>query len=171
MDRIFFGLKRAYHSTLRISRRDFKELALTPARMDILHALHNRGRRRKRPMWQSTLRRVVGYTARSTMTQIMKALEALFLIRRTRSSQDARQLEVELTGAGREELEGAYHRFFAGWSLEAPLWAKEWPPPVPGEIRAWQAYVDKIGRVDRILSNIRIALRDTATLRYRWFDD
>ena len=171
MDRVFFGLKRAYHSTLRISRRDFKELALTPARMDILHALYNRGRRRTRPMWQSTLRRVVGYTARSTMTQILKALEALVWIRRTRSQQDARQLEVELTGAGREEIERAYFRFFSGWSLEAPLWAKDWPPPIPGEITAWQAYVDKIGRVDRILSNIRIALRDTATLRYRWFED
>src|SRR5580704_11365310 len=97
VDRIFFGLKRSYHSTLRLSRRDFKAIGNTPARMDILHALYNRGRPWKRPLWQSTLRRAIGYTARSTMTQILQALEKLLWIRRKRSEDDRRQLEVELT--------------------------------------------------------------------------
>ena len=170
MDRIFFGLKRAFHSTLRVSRRDFQEIALTPARMDILHALY-RMRKRDRPMWQSTLRRMLGYTARSTLTQILQALESLALIRRKRSPRDARQLEVELTEAGRAKIVRAYLRFFPGWSLDAPLWAKGWPAPTARECAAWNAYVDKIGRLDKILSNVRFALRDTASLRHRWTYD
>jgi DNA-binding MarR family transcriptional regulator len=171
MDRIFYGMKRAYHSTLRIARRDFKEIEMTPARMDILHALYNRGRRWQRPMWQSQLRRIIGYTARSTMTQIMQALEKLLLVHRRRSEQDARQLEVELTGAGRYELCRAYGQFFPGWSLDAPNFAKDWAPPAAEETQAWEAYVEKVGRLDKILSNIRVALRDTGTLRYRWVDE
>ena len=170
MDRIFFGLKRAFHSTLRVSRRDFQEIALTPARMDILHALF-RMRKRDRPMLQSTLRRILGYTARSTLTQILKAMETLAWIRRKRSPRDARQLEVELTQAGRGKIVKAYLRFFPGWSLDAPLWAKGWPTPSAEESTAWYAYVDKIGRLEKILSNIRVALRDTGSLRHRWSYD
>ena len=170
MDPIFFGLKRAFHSTVRVSRRDFQEIALTPARMDILHALF-RMRKRDRPMLQSTLRRILGYTARSTLTQILKALETLNWIRRKRSPRDARQLEVELTQAGRGKIVKAYLRFFPGWSLDAPLWAKGWPTPSAEESTAWDAYVDKIGRLEKILSNIRFALRDTGSLRHRWSYD
>ena len=170
MDRIFFGLKRAFHSTLRVSRRDFQEIALTPARMDILHALY-RMRKRDRPMLQSTLRRILGYTARSTLTQILKAMESLAWIRRKRSPRDARQLEVELTPSGRGKIVKAYLRFFPGWSLDAPLWAKGWPAPSAAECTAWNAYVDKIGRLEKILSNIRVALRDTGSLRHRWSYD
>jgi DNA-binding MarR family transcriptional regulator len=170
MDRIFYGLKRAYHSTLRISRRDFEEVDLTPARMDILHTLR-RAKRSKVPIWQSQLRRIIGYTARSTMTQILQALEGLLWIRRKRSQEDKRQLEVELTDAGRDELSRAYCRFFPGWAIEAARWATGWLPPKPDEIRAWDGYVEKMGLFDRILSFIRIALRDTGSVRYRWFED
>ena len=30
---------------------------------------------------------------------------------------------------------------------------------------------DKIGRLDKILLDVRFALRDTGRLRYRWFSD
>ena len=167
MDPVFFGLKRAFHSTLRISRRDFKEIGTTPARMDILYALYKE-RRRETPIWQSTLRRIIGYTARSTMTQIMQALERLGLIVRRRIRQDERQLEVELTRAGQELFGRASHRFLNGWSIQAPWLAKDWPPPVEDESEAWQAYLDKLFPLRRILFNLRVALRDTGSLRYRW---
>src|ERR1700755_370684 len=109
MDRVWYGLKRSFHSTLRVARRDFKELGLTAARMDILHALF-RVRAWKRPIWQSALRRIIGYTARSTMTVMLRALEGLLWIRRKRSEDDRRQLEVELTELGRSELKRAYRR-------------------------------------------------------------
>ena len=171
VDPVLYGLKRAYHSTLRVSRRDFKAIELTPARMDILHALYNRGRWRNRFIWQSALRRIIGYTARSTMTQIMQALEALGWVRRTRSRQDKRQLEVELTEAGREQYGRAACRFLNGWSVEAPMRAKNWAPPDDDESRAWEAYIAKLTPLRKILLNIRIALRDIGSLRYQWLRD
>ena len=38
MNAIFFGLKRAYHGTLRIYRRALANLGLTAARFDLLYA-------------------------------------------------------------------------------------------------------------------------------------
>src|ERR1700759_2656332 len=100
MEPIFFGLKRAYHSTLRVSRPDFKEIGNTPARMDILHALFEHGGRGKRFIWQSRLRRILGYTSSGTISEMLKELEAKVWIRRKRSEEDRRQVEVELTLAG-----------------------------------------------------------------------
>jgi DNA-binding MarR family transcriptional regulator len=166
MDRAFFALKRAYHSTLRISRRDFKAIKLTPARMDILHVLYNRGRTWKPPIWQSHLRRIIGYTARSTMTQILKALERLGLVRRRRCPQNERQVEVEITDAGRQKLGLAYLRFYPGWPFDA-LWnAKGWKKPNAQEHQAWTAFGEHVGRLQKLLRNIRFALRDTGCVRY-----
>jgi DNA-binding MarR family transcriptional regulator len=169
MDRIFYGLKRAYHSTLRISRRDFKEIALTPARMDILHVLYNRGR--GLTIWQSTLRRIIGYTARSTMTEIMQALERLGLVRRTQSPLSKRQLDVELTDAGWARLGPAYVRFPAGWVHDAPWLAKGWRDPDVEEHEAWRAFVDKMRRLEKILLNVRFGLRDTGSVHYPWYTE
>jgi DNA-binding MarR family transcriptional regulator len=171
MDRIFFGLKRAYHSSLRITRKDFKDIALTPARMDILHVLYNRGRRWKHPIWQSTLRRIIGYTARSMMTQIMQALEGLGFVRRKGSLDDERQLEVSLTDAGWSRLGRAYVRFCPGWTHDALTFAKDWTPPDvrEEEEQAWKAYVSAMRRLEKLLFNVRLALRDTGCVRYLWY--
>ncbi|HEX3771308.1 MAG TPA: MarR family transcriptional regulator [Polyangiaceae bacterium] len=171
MDRTFFALKRAYHSTLRISRRDFKEIELTPARMDILHVLYNRGRTITPPIWQSTLRRIIGYTARSTMSQIMKALEKLGLVRRKRCPQNERQLEVELTDDGWARLGRAYVRFATGWVHVAPTVASGWRAPNKEEDEAWRAFVERMGRLNKLLYNIRFALRDTGCVRYPLYSD
>jgi len=169
MDRIFFGLKRAFHSSLRVARRDFKELGLTAARMDLLYALDRAGRK-KRPVWQSQLRRILGYTARSTLTEMLGALEVLGWTRRKRSLRDGRQREVELTRAGRAKLTDAVYHFLPGsWAFEAPDVAKDWRPLLPAEIEAWEAYANKAERLDKILSNFRFALRDTGSLRYPWY--
>ncbi len=171
MDRIFFGLKRAFHSSLRVARCDFKELGLTAARMDVLYAVHH-ARTTNRPLWQSQLRRILGYTARSTLTQMLRALEVLGWVRRKRSERDARQREVELTRAGRKQLEDAEYRFLPGWwGFEAPYSAIDWSHPSPAESKAWNAYLPKAETLDKILSNIRFALRDTSSLCYPWPED
>ena len=170
MDRIFFGLKRAFHSSLRVARCDFKELGLTAARMDVLVAL-KRAPGANRPLWQSHLRRILGYTARSTLTEILRALEALGLTRRKRSERDRRQREVELTRAGSEQLSRAESHFWPGWAFEGPTWAQDWDPPLPPEIKAWNAYVARTDDLDEILSSFRFALRDTGSLFYPWPED
>ena len=117
------------------------------------------------------LRRILGYTARSTLTQMLCALEGFGWIRRRRSERDARQLEVELTPAGREQLGHAKFHFCPGWAFEAPLWATGWPPPTADEIRAWSSHLEKVEVLDEILSNVRFALRDTSSLCYPWPED
>ena len=160
-------MKRAFHSSLRVTRCDFKELGLTPARMDVLVALD----RARKPLWQSHLRRILGYSARSTLAQMLRALDVLGWTRRKRSERDARQRDVELTRAGREQLARAEYHFFPGWAFEAPLWAKDWGSPFPAETQAWDAYLEKTVDLDAILSNFRFALRDTASLCYPWPED
>ena len=167
MDRIFFGIKRAFHSSLRIGRRDFEDLGLTAARMDVLVAV-DQAQSENRPVWQSQLRQILGYTARSTLTEMLRALERLGLTRRKRSGRDARQLEVELTPAGRERLLRARTRFWPGWAFAGPDLAKDWGTQLPDEIKAWDAYMPKVDDLDATLGNFRIALRDTATLFYPW---
>ena len=164
-------MKRAFHSSLRVARCDFKELGLTAARFDILYALHH-ARTANRPLWQSQLRRILGYTARSTLTQMLRALELLGWVRRKSSERDARQREVELTRAGRQQLEDAEYHFLPGWwGFEAPYWAKDWSRPSRAETKAWDAYLLKAETIDKILSNFRLALRDTASLSYPWPED
>ena len=47
----------------------------------------------------------------------------------------------------------------------------DWPPPIPDEIQAWDAYLSETDRLDSILSNFRFALRDTSNVDYPWCED
>jgi DNA-binding MarR family transcriptional regulator len=40
---IYFGLKRAFHGTLRVTRRALARLGLTPARFDMLYIVAKEG--------------------------------------------------------------------------------------------------------------------------------
>ena len=44
MHAVFFDLKRAYHSTLRLTRRLLKRLGLTAARFDLLYIVEKAGK-------------------------------------------------------------------------------------------------------------------------------
>ena len=83
---IFFGLKRAYHGTLRVYRRALKSLGLTAARFDLLYVAREY---RRNGVRQSTIRRELGVTA-PTVSRMVSSLEALGLIRRERSTRDRR---------------------------------------------------------------------------------
>ena len=107
MNPVFFGLKRAYHSTLRIGRANFRALQLTAARFDLLYALTDRGRPRNEATRQSVLRRMLG-VSRPTVSRMLRSLEELGFVRRQRSEVDRRQLEVRLTGYGRGCVRAAF---------------------------------------------------------------
>src|ERR1700733_5812527 len=100
MNAISFGLKRAYHGTLRIARSTFAVLGLTAARFDMLYAIHQKA---PAPMVQSALRGVLGVTS-PTISRMLGSLEELGLIRRTRIPSDQRQRSIELTDAGRASV-------------------------------------------------------------------
>ena len=82
MNAIFFGLKRAYHGTLRIYRHALARQGLTAARFDLLYAAREY---RRHGVRQSSLRRALGVSA-PTVSRMVASLEALGLLRRERSN-------------------------------------------------------------------------------------
>ena len=80
MHAVFFGLKRAHHSTLRISRTMLARIGLTAARFDLLYALNTSNKRNGRGIRQATLRRVLG-VGRTTVSRMLASLEQLPLTR------------------------------------------------------------------------------------------
>jgi DNA-binding MarR family transcriptional regulator len=109
--RIFFGLKRAHHGTLRITRRVLAALGLTAARFDLLYAV----KEQRHGMFQSALRKVLG-VSRATVSRMLASLEELGLVRRTVPSQDRRQKLVELTTKGALRITFAHrHLTRSGW--------------------------------------------------------
>lgn len=71
MHAIFFGLKRAHHGTLRITRRILAALGLTAARFDLLYAVKKATRY---GVNQSALRKVLG-VSRATVSRMLASLE------------------------------------------------------------------------------------------------
>src|SRR6202034_4742155 len=96
MHAVFFDLKRAYHSTLRLTRRLLKRLGLTAARFDLLYIVEKAGK----TMLQCELRRVLGVTA-PTVSRMLASLEDLGLVEREVLDEDHRCQNVVLTKAGR----------------------------------------------------------------------
>jgi DNA-binding MarR family transcriptional regulator len=105
-------MKRAYHSTLRITRAALTEMGLTAARFDMLFALHEY----RRGLLQGSLLRVLG-VGRTTVSRMLAALEKLGFVKRTVVKRDRRRKRVELTSLGRSRIAFAYRRFsLSGWA-------------------------------------------------------
>jgi DNA-binding MarR family transcriptional regulator len=112
MDRIFFGLKRAHHGTLRITRKSLKALGLTSARFDLLFAV----KKVRGGVIQSALCKVLG-VSRATVSRMLASLEALGLVRRKVTTKDRRQRLVELTTRGWWRISRAHRHFTrSGWA-------------------------------------------------------
>ena len=110
MNAVFFGLKRAHQSTLRITRPMLHAMGLTAARFDMLFVLlespEGRGwtlGRRPGPnsgLLQSRLRKILG-VSRPTVSRMLASLEELGILVRRRCELDRRQLrEIALDRAG-----------------------------------------------------------------------
>jgi DNA-binding MarR family transcriptional regulator len=84
MNANFFGLKRAFHGTLRITRASLTKPGLTAARFDMLYALPRDSQRFEQGMWQSDLRRQIG-VSRPTVSRMLGSLEQLGLVCRPTS--------------------------------------------------------------------------------------
>ena len=164
MHAIFFGLKRAFHGTLRVSRSALNASGLTAARFDLLYALY---RRPLRAEAQSTLTRELGVT-RSTVSRMLASLEALGIVRRTRVSCDRRQRWVALTDAGRTCIHRAVFRLVrwgsAQLAVDSALGGERW---YDSDAHCFVA----MAALDDTLSAIRQAFGDRATLRYPWHPD
>jgi DNA-binding MarR family transcriptional regulator len=98
MNAVFFGLKRTYHSTLRVFRRALASLGLTAARFDLLYILL-----KERGLLQRELQRALGVAA-STVSRMLGSLEELGLVVRHLDEDDCRRRHVELTKEGRRSV-------------------------------------------------------------------
>jgi DNA-binding MarR family transcriptional regulator len=108
MNAIFFGSKRAFHGVLRVTRRPLGSLGLTAARFDLMFALLPRDAARVgESTRQSDLRRTLGVTA-SVVSRMLRSLEALGWVQRSRPVYDRRQREVTLTELGRGRIRTAF---------------------------------------------------------------
>ncbi|HTB74187.1 MAG TPA: MarR family transcriptional regulator [Polyangiaceae bacterium] len=166
MHRIFFGLKRAHHGTLRVTRTVLAAMGLTAARFDLLYAV----KKVRRGMIQSALRKVLG-VSRATVSRMLASLEELGLVRRTPYEGDRRQKFVALTGKGWWRISRAHRHFTrSGWAqlaIDSALSGKY-------DDHRWcneAACAEANGALHAMLENFRQGFRDFATLDYPWGPD
>jgi DNA-binding MarR family transcriptional regulator len=167
MHAIFFGLKRAHHGTLRITRSVLARMGLTAARFDMLYAVK---RRRRRGMLQSGLRRALG-VCRATVSRMLASLEQLGLITRKVYPFDRRKRLVELTTLGRWRIAFAHRQITrSGWAqlaVDSALGAE-------GSKYCWQDQAECIAAtslLEGMLDQLRRAFFDRANLYYPWNPD
>jgi DNA-binding MarR family transcriptional regulator len=164
MHAIFFGLKRAHHGTLRVTRDVLARMGLTAARFDMLYAVKSRP---KRGMRQSALRRALG-VCRATVSRMLASLEQLGLVTRQVDSFDRRQRLVVLTTLGRWRIAFAHrHITRSGWAqlvVDSALGGE-------GSDSRWcdqEECIAATSRLERLLDRLRHAFFDRAKLHYPW---
>ena len=164
MHAIFFGLKRAHHGTLRITRDVLGRMGLTAARFDMLYALKVGPRSGSR---QKALRRALG-VCRATISRMLTSLEKLGLVTRRIDISDRRQKVVTLTTLGRWRIAFAHrHLTRSGWTQLAVDSA------LAGDGSKYHWYVPEeciavTNLLDGMLTQLRRAFFDGAKLDYPW---
>jgi DNA-binding MarR family transcriptional regulator len=163
MHAIFFGLKRAWHSTLRMARRTLAAFGLTAARFDLLYALYALP---LRGASQSELRRTLG-VSRTTVSRMLASLEDLGLVKRRLDFGDRRQRRVDLTRQGLRCIGQAVRRLIytgaASLAVDVGLVGFRWHDDT--------ACFVATGHVESQLDGIRRRYGDRATLDYPWHLD
>ena len=102
MHRVIWAVKRAHWRCWAASTRLLRRTGLTPARVDLLHAIDVHGG----TLAQSALQRVLG-VVRSTVSEALGALERLGCVTRGRRTHQGRR--VTLTDKGRRALGGGLY--------------------------------------------------------------
>jgi DNA-binding MarR family transcriptional regulator len=170
MNANFFGLKRAFHGTLRITRRALAKLGLTAARFDLLYALPHDPRRYDGGLRQSALRRELG-VSRPTVSRMLISLEGLGLVGRERCHDDRRQYNVKLTSRGRALIRKAVRHFIdSGWAQLALDSAFGRPGSDSRDDHDTYCFV-QMDALESLLNCIRHAFGDFASLYYPWHPD
>jgi DNA-binding MarR family transcriptional regulator len=157
MNVIFFGLKRAYHGTLRVTRRALARLGLTAARFDLLYIVQKAGEM----MTQRELRKALGVSG-PTVSRMLGSLEDLGLVEREVSDLDRRERYVMLTNAGRgcvrKAVRSLIHTGLVQLAVDSALCADQWH-------NATASRTANSG-CDGMLRRLRRAFGDIATFTY-----
>jgi DNA-binding MarR family transcriptional regulator len=163
MHAIFFGLKRAHHSTLRLTRTMLAKMGLTAARFDLLYAVNEY----RNGLPQSGLRKLLG-VSRQTISRMLASLEQLGLLKRGADWLDKRKKRVQLTTLGRWRIAFAHRQLTgSGWAQLAVDSALD----TAGMGYHWYDEGKRIAAtalLDGLLGSIRRAFGDHARLDYPW---
>ncbi len=162
MNAILFGLKRAFQASIRFTRPTVAAFWLTAARFDMLHAI--KGSYRDHGILQSDLRRKLGVTA-PTVSRMLRSLEDLGLVSRTRPADDTRQRHVILTVAGRALFRRAYRAL-----VRRRVVLRAYSAVLTIGLRAAN-WLEEMDTAESICRRVRRGFADTATLRYPWHPD
>ena len=163
MNAIYFGLKRAYQSTLRITRPWLKRMGLTAARFDMLTVI------RRHPcvgVQQSKLRQWLGVTA-PTISRMLRSLRALGLVARERSRSDRRTYDLTLTEAGLALIRRATRVLIDWGTVQLAVDCALAGTRCHDEDACFRAMAE----ADWVLRRIRNAFYDRADLYYAWHPD
>lgn len=99
MHTLTFEMKRAHLASIRLTRRLCAQVGLTPARLDMLRAIFANCN----AIQQSVLRHHLGVT-KTVVSIMVRALEKLGFVRRTRSYSDGRTFDLTVLVKGRIAL-------------------------------------------------------------------
>jgi DNA-binding MarR family transcriptional regulator len=162
MHALFFSIKRTHHRILSYGRFLFKNIGLTPARFDMLHALE--GTDRDIVITQRKLRDILGVTA-ATVSRMARSLEELGLITRTTSTADARNLVVRLTEEGVAMVARAVRIAVGSGAVDLLVdcaFSFKWYA---------ESRFEELFAIDEALWHARHQLHDYATLHYYFHPD
>jgi len=160
MNAHFFGAKRAYYATLRFARPVLARFGLTPARFDLLTVLR---RCHEHRTWQSELRKALGVAA-ATVSRMVRALEELGLVARSRSEVEKRQVNVRLTDEGLSRVDLVHDHVIdpghVDLAVDSALGDEWWFD--------WAHCLMQKDAVEGHFTHMRKAFGDGATLHYPW---
>jgi DNA-binding MarR family transcriptional regulator len=157
MHALFFALKRTHHRVLAFGRTLFRNVGLTPARFDMLHAIRESAR--TGPLTQRALRDVLGVTA-PTVSRMAASLEDLGLVTRRRNPSDRRHVLIELTVLGTYLFTEAMRIAVGSGAVDLVIdcaFTTKWYA---------QSRFKQLFALDDTLERARDHLRDRATLQY-----
>jgi DNA-binding MarR family transcriptional regulator len=164
MHAIFFGLKRAWQSSLRVTRHALAAVGLTAARFDLLYAANVNP---DCPTTQRKLRQALGVN-RTTVSRMLTSLETLGLITRDRVRHgDRRTRIVRLTEEGRARVRAVMRRCVYSGAVQLMVDSALAP-------ERWDAFIECLCAGDAVessLRRIRAAFRDSGFVHYPWQPD
>jgi len=172
MNAIFFGAKRAFLSSVAITRRLMRSIApgMTAARYDMLHVIAHRPDRKSHfqnregdlGVLQSEVRRTLGVSA-PVVSRMVRSLRELGWVERFRPCRDKRQWRLRATPNGLARLYEAFQLVarFAKRLVYRALCAE-------GRDRSRVARFVAMDTAEAQLHRVRGGCGDRATLWYWW---
>ncbi len=176
MHAVFFAVKRAYYSTLRLTRRGLACMGLTAARFDLMRAIGG-----THGVPQRYLHQALG-VCRSVVSRMIDRLVELGYAERAPYPMDRRQRRVRLTKLGLKRLSRAERlaidRGDVHFAIDCALASDDFVRPCSGNrLRGCASWIDEWRCLERMsaledsLKRLARQFGDTAYLYYPWHPD